>query len=213
MSRKIAHLAIPETDYQFVDEKRVDKLICDLKSVTKSRFSAARRLEKADSLSQWTVNLISLQLILIPTLTMSGAIKADAYLNSYSVFAAVFILFFSTSQNAEKFSLKAHRMHDCGIRLNKLRRNICALNTSSVSTQQFNNYIEAYDDILRDYDNHDQVDYLSSEYEINFKKIGLKRYFTIDYLRLIIARSVSFSKYYLTLAFFLFIPPVLYFTR
>lgn len=199
-----------DVDFQFVPKERVEKLLGDLKSTSKSRFQAARRLEKVDRLSQWTINLISLELILIPTLTLSGAIKSNPYITSYSVFAPVFILFFSVSQSAEKYSLRAHQMHECGMRVNKLRRQIASSDVSMITSTFFKECLDAYDDVLRDYPNHDTVDYLSSEYELNFKGKGFTRYFTLDYFRLSHARLMTYLGFYLTLAIFLIIPPLAY---
>ena len=205
-----APTAIAQDDFQFVSSKRIEKFLSDLRITSKARFQSARRLEKLDRLSQWTINLISLLLILIPTLTLSNAIKSDPYINSFSIFSAVFILFFSVSQSSEKYSLRAHMMHECGRRLNRLRRKMASVDQNSITTSEFNDYLDKYDDILRDYPNHDQVDYLSAEYECNFRSQGIRRYFTVDYFRLTLARISTYAVFYATLIIFLVLPTIAY---
>lgn len=201
---------ISQDDFQFVSPERIEKFLNDLRITGKARFQSARRLEKLDRLSQWTINLMSLLLILIPTLTLSNAIKSDPYINSFSIFSAVFILFFSVSQSSEKYSLRAHMMHDCGRRLNKLRRKIASTDRDSITSSEFSSYLEKYDDILRDYPNHDQVDYLSAEYECNFKDKGIRKYFTVDYFRLTLARISTYAVFYATLIIFVVLPTIAY---
>jgi SMODS and SLOG-associating 2TM effector domain family 5 len=197
-------------DDTYVQRIQIEKLCADIRSVYKSRFCASRRLEKFDDLSQWTVNSISLILILIPILVLSGVIKSDAYVNSYSAFSAVFILMFSIIQNSGRYSLRAHRMHECGTELNDLRRMIESKNMDRILREDFEGYSKLYSDILNDYENHEQIDYLTSEYEIRFSKMGAKRYFTLHYLRLVTSRLASYFRYYASLMLFLILPVSVY---
>ena len=137
-----------------------------------TRFHAARRLARHAKYSQWTIAMLSVLLILVslvPALGLKTEMSAP-YLNAVQVGLAVLVLVFSLLISMDNHSVKADKMHRCGIELGRLARKLETFRTREGSDQDYQELSEQYFEILNQYDNHEHVDYLFQQLTLLKKK-------------------------------------------
>ncbi|PZV27428.1 MAG: hypothetical protein DCF12_04490 [Snowella sp.] len=88
-----------------------DKLKDNAYSVSRNYFNASKRLSFHNLLSQWTLSLLSLGLIIIPLLTVTNIKLQDKYIDFFSISLAVFVLTFSLLVGANNYAVRSEKMH------------------------------------------------------------------------------------------------------
>lgn len=139
--------------YQRLHEK-MDK-------TARSRFIAARRFEVHETLSLYTVVIISCSVIgltLLDGLKMlqPEAEKLSAFLQ---VFCALGVLVYSVILSKSDFALHAYRHHECALALNRLKNAVFKHMVDTPKTDQFAKSAEEYASILEKYENHIHLDF------------------------------------------------------
>lgn len=145
---------------KFEDSKLlIDGLIKDLKITARCRFNAARRLKFKNRVSYVTNVIVSLGLILIPLLQVSGIQNnfAPLSLASMQIFLAVSVLVYSIHISSSRFELRIKELEDCGNEIQRLIRELKheKIDGNADLKKYWNNYAE----ILNKVENHEDSDF------------------------------------------------------
>lgn len=127
-----------------------------------SRFFAHDRLKAHQNASIWTITASSLILIIIP-LAQTFEIQygfTNNQLNFIQVSLAITILVLSAILSMANFSVRAEKIHQCGMILNALARKIHRHISDKSGSDVYDQLAKEYDDTLQKYENHTPVDYL-----------------------------------------------------
>lgn len=138
-----------------------------------SRFNAHRRLTHHNYASLWTITCFSTGLILIPLIHTFGLESrfSSEYSSFIQVVLAIVILVISVILNMTNFSVRADRIHNCGMVLNAFARKVHRhINDNSDSTT-YDTLVNEYDHILQKHENHSNIDYL-------FTKLRMTNYYS-----------------------------------
>jgi hypothetical protein len=171
-----------------------DELYRRVLVTARSSFFAARRLEFHCKLSQWTVTLASIALIIIPlgqALNFSPQINASA-LNVLEVFFAIIVLAFTLLIGVDSYLLKADRMQRRGLELASIYYALEPYRDNGGNQRLYEKFCMKYDEVLSKYENHLPIDYLDfklskrEEYFPQLKNylpalinLGIQRFFSI----------------------------------
>lgn len=149
-----------EMDNKFSELNRRVKL------TSKARYNASRRLTLKNTLSQWTLALLSVSLILISLVSASNiAIKFDAkYVDIMQIIFAVLVLTYSLLLATEDYSARSVKIHRCGMELGRLARKIKPHEDNEDENGKYDEFANDYYNCLEKYENHENVDYLVSDY-------------------------------------------------
>ncbi|QDS86210.1 hypothetical protein EC9_03700 [Rosistilla ulvae] len=142
-------------------EEKYRRLYEKMDKTARSRFIASRRFELQETLSLYTVVLMSCAVIgltLLDGLEMLApeAAKASAFLQ---VFAAIGVLVYSVILSKSDFALHAYRHHECGIAINHLRNSVFKHMVDMPKADKFNNLSDSYNTILERFENHLNLDF------------------------------------------------------
>ena len=149
-----------ERDNKFSELNRRVKL------TSKARYNASRRLTLRKNLSQWTLALLSVSLILISLVSASEIdIKFDGkYVDIMQIIFAVLVLTYSLLLATGDYSARSVKIHRCGMELGRLARKIKPYETGEDATGKYDEFANDYYNCLEKYENHENVDYLVSDY-------------------------------------------------
>lgn len=149
-----------EIDNKFSELNRRVKL------TSKARYNASRRLTLKNNLSQWTLALLSVSLILIPLVSTSNIdIKFDSkYVDIMQIIFAVLVLTYSLLLATGDYSARSVKTHRCGMELGRLARKIKPHEGSEDVNGKYDEFANDYYNCLEKYENHENVDYLVSDY-------------------------------------------------
>ena len=127
----------------------------------KCRFKASRRLRSHKQIAQVTIALLSLELIIVPTLLLGGLKTqfSPGMTAAIQICAAAFVLVYSLLIGSGEFSLKEHKHHQCGLEINALVRHLKPLKGLEGHDAEYKQLIDQYDECLFRYENHDEKDY------------------------------------------------------
>ncbi|QJX02460.1 SLATT domain-containing protein [Alcanivorax sp. IO_7] len=97
-----------------------------VKLTSKARYNASRRLTLKNMLSQWTLALLSVALILISLVSASKLrIGFDqGYVDIMQIVFAVLILAYSLLLATGDYSARSVKIHRCGMELGRLARKV-----------------------------------------------------------------------------------------
>lgn len=126
------------------------------------RFYAHDRLKMQHNVSLWTIALFSVGLIFIPLVHTFGLETRFSleYSSFIQVVFAIVILVISIILNMTNNSVRADRIHQCGMILNALSRRIHRHINEESSPDEYDLLVQEYDDILQRYENHAPIDYM-----------------------------------------------------
>lgn len=149
-----------EIDNKFFELNRRVKL------TSKARYNASRRLTLKNNLSQWTLALLSVSLILISLVSASNIIiKFDAkYVDIMQIIFAVLVLTYSLLLATGDYSARSVKIHRCGMELGRLARKIKPYEGCKNENEKYDEFANDYYNCLEKYENHENVDYLVSDY-------------------------------------------------
>ena len=114
-------------------------------------------------MSQWTLSLLSLGLIIIPLITVTNIKLQDKYIDFFSISLAVFILTFSLLVGANNYAVRSEKMHQAGLELNELNREMSFIENQTNFRKYYQDFNKRYTDILKRYENVDDIDHKKTE--------------------------------------------------
>lgn len=138
-----------------------------------TRFNAHRRLIHHNNASLWTITCFSMGLIFIPLIETFGLESrfSDEYSSFIQVILAITILVISIILNMTNFSVRADRIHNCGMVLNSFARIVHRHVNDNSTPDVYDQLVKKYDEILQKHENHANIDYL-------FTKLRMTNYYT-----------------------------------
>ncbi|MDP2135145.1 MAG: SLATT domain-containing protein [Sulfuritalea sp.] len=166
---------------------------------SKARYHAARRLRAHNSFSQWTLALLAVGQIVI---TLVAALKlrtsfAPAYVDFGGVFFGVLVLAYSLLLGMADYSARSVKMHECGIELGALARELFFLSRDPSATRDdYNSAAERYYSILSKHENHSGVDYIVSDCESRRGQHFQDAIFSMEWFQWHIWRGFTKAKIY-----------------
>lgn len=162
----------PETE---LIEEPENKLMLSMKVTAKSRFNASVRLRNIGKYTFFTTVMLSLGLILIPLLQNSDLSLhfSTNTLNMMQIFLAVSILVYSVINAKADYEVRAEKLNLCGDKIKELSRRLEKdIKNAKGSSIEFDNYLNKYNEISQDSENHTREDYLRT-------KLQMRRYYNI----------------------------------
>jgi hypothetical protein len=140
---------------------KFDDLDRAMQIAAKCRFKASRRLRSHKQIAQVTIALLSLELIVVPTLLLGGLKTqfSPGMTAAVQICAAAFVLVYSLLIGNGEFSLKEHRHHQCGMEINRLVRDLKPYKGLDDHDAEYQEVIDRYDECLSKYENHGEKDY------------------------------------------------------
>ena len=157
---------------QIVDPfEQLDKSLC---VTARSRFNAAKRLERRDRLAGWVVSMASAYTIIIAAMPYFIKLPADAsnLLNLAVIALSIVTLVSSLLVASRRDAVNAEQHHRSALELNQTRRE---LSTKRYEAQESKNAIQEperilfqnrYNDILQKYSiNHEDIDFRRQQLE------------------------------------------------
>jgi hypothetical protein len=140
----------------------IDRLYNDARSTANIRHIASERLRHHHRFTVWSITILSTGLIVIPLLQALGVPTSSSSqaLNAIQVFLAVVVLVFSLLLSMDNYSIRADKMHQCGVELSVLARKMePIIRTDNPYGPEYNRLLQEYDQILRRYENHEEIDH------------------------------------------------------
>jgi len=125
------------------------------------RYNAAVRLKRLGSFSFFTATALSLGLILIPLLQLSGIQLSypSAVLNMVQIFLAVAVLVYSVINSSAHYETRAQALNDCGDRMKELNRELRTDRGAQPECVDLTRMNHRYSEISTDSENHTRADY------------------------------------------------------
>ncbi|MCY7336619.1 MAG: SLATT domain-containing protein [Chamaesiphon sp.] len=147
------------------DTDHYKKLSDNIYIVSKNYFAANKRLLLHNSFSQWTLSLLSLGLIIIPLLIVTKIpLRFQQNIIDFaSIGLAVAVLMLSLLIGANNYSLRGEKMYQTGLELNELYRDMKQFESNDSRMNHFSKFSRRYSDILRRYENVDDIDYIKGK--------------------------------------------------
>lgn len=141
-----------------------DDLLRTMRITTNSRFEAAKRLKRINSICFLSTTLASLGLILIPLLDLAGHNKvfSSETLTVVQIFLAVCVLVYSSAISTANYSGRSNDFLQCGDSIKKLVNNFKhdMLNIKEDEKGLLKKYNKLYAKSLKGTENHEDIDYL-----------------------------------------------------
>ena len=128
---------------------------------SRSRFIAARRLQLHETISLYTVVLMSCGVTALTLLDALGMLREEAgKLSAFlQVFCSMGVLVYSVIISKSNFALRAFKHHECGIALSRLRNDVFKHIVETPESDQFAKSAAQYATILENNENHLYVDF------------------------------------------------------
>lgn len=140
----------------------------------KARYRASTRLGTHGMWSQWTLSLLAIGLIIVSVVTLSGIPTnfSEKYSDVMQIIFSVVILTYSLLLGMGNFAARAERLHRCGMELSRIVRKIKPYKGKDDEEHDsiYSDLSREYYDCLEKYENHKDVDFLSSRLEIERRK-------------------------------------------
>lgn len=166
------HFMIPGTP---IAPDAYEKLSDNAYIVYKCYFSMSRRLAMMNVFSQWTLSLLSIGLIIIPLLMVTKMhVRYEQNIVDFaSITLAVAVLVFSLLIAGNNYTVRADRAHTAGLELNDIVRDMRFHSKDADRMSHYTKFEQRYSDILKRYENTEQIDYLQAKISINKDKTPL----------------------------------------
>lgn len=153
---------------EHLDKDFLEELKHKLWSTKGIRFYASDRLKKISKISNICTSVLSVYLIIFGLLSVYNIYNpSEQYQNlfAFSMTAiSIILLIFSVFENSQNYLVKAEKFHDCSLDIADLYnelQNFKTYDTKSSDKDKLeycNNIQSRYQNILRRYKNHDQLD-------------------------------------------------------
>ncbi len=151
-----------------LDKDFLEELKHKLWSTKGIRFYASDRLKKTSKISNICTSVLSVYLIVFGLLSVYNIYNpSEQYQNlfAFSMTAiSIILLIFSVFENSQNYLVKAEKFHDCSLDIADLYNELQNFKTydkksSDKEKLEYCNQIQSrYQNILRRYENHDQLD-------------------------------------------------------
>lgn len=129
----------------------------------KCRFNASIRLRRVGQFSFLTATFLSLGLILLPMLQLSGIQLAypDRVLSMLEIFLAVAVLVYSVINSTAHYETRSGSLNECGDKIKELSRELRTAMSSSPPDEKLDldQMNRRYTDISTESENHTRSDY------------------------------------------------------
>lgn len=134
---------------------------------SRARYNASRRLEALGWTSQWTLALLAIGQIVISLISVLKLPMqfSQNYVDFMSLFFGVLVLAYSLLLGMANFNARSTKLHQCGMELGKLTRKLHLTSTLADSQADYESLVSEYYQILKQYENHKEIDYLRAHYE------------------------------------------------
>lgn len=176
--------------------------------VTKgARFNASDRCKKLNQLSNRTVGYLSAYLIIINMINIYEIpfyIKLpDNYLAFGTTALSILILVFSQFEASRNYQLDAQKHHQCALEISDLYNELreYKTNAAGITSQQLNDIRREYENVLKKYENHEDVDLLRF-------KISKPNYFELSYSKCLQLKIIYWIKTSIKYHFFIVLPVI-----
>lgn len=155
-------------------KNKFDELYRLVDITAKARYRASTRLSTHGMWSQWTLSLLAIGLIIVSVVSLSGIQTnfTDRYSDVMQIVFSVIILTYSLLLGMGNFSARAERLLRCGMELSRIVRKVKPYKGKDDDEHDsvYNQLTKDYYDCLEKYENHKDVDFLSSRLEIERRK-------------------------------------------
>lgn len=178
------------------------------------RFNAHRRLLTKDNLSNHAIAFLTAYLIIFGLLSVyqisNTVIFNEKVIAFGSTTISILLLTFSQMEAAQDYKMRAHKYHDCALKLSELYNKLRAFKTfgehSDHDKLQFSEKLsDEYQKVLEHYTNHEIIDY-------DFFKAANYKYFEMNHWQVVTIRM----RYYIETKFLyhalIAVPPALFIT-
>lgn len=161
----------PTAAKQNTDISPEEELIKSMRMTNNSRYKGAQRLKNWGWISFLTTTLLSLGLILIPLMQISGIrLRFEpAVLNMMQIFLAISVLLYSVIIGTARYEIRSIQMHKCADEVKELVRELrLAMHPTSsdtIDSAKLASIQKAYGEILRNEENHEKNDYRHAQIE------------------------------------------------
>ncbi|ATC83794.1 SLATT domain-containing protein [Pseudoalteromonas agarivorans] len=170
---------------------------------SKSRYEASRRLRMHSLCSQWTLAFMAvgqIVLSLIAVFELNAPVISVNLQNSVGLFFAIVVLTYSLLLGMGDFSARASNIHQCGLELSELARelNYKVVKKESSSEEKYMKYVQRFYTCLSRHENHITHDYLIAKLDVaqeNDNKLGFfKKWFSFK-AKIYFFRVIGFLHY------------------
>lgn len=161
-----------------------------------ARFLASERNQKANNLYVRTIGYLSAYLIIVNLINIFNIPFIDELSMNQIGFVttslSILILIYSQFENAQNYSIKSDKFHQCGLEIGELYSELRMVKTfknMEDTEKQIKQISDKYDILLKKYDNHLPIDLLlfkttnSAYFELctfDIFWIKIKRYFSVE---------------------------------
>jgi len=145
-----------------------DQLLSAMRTVKAARFNAAERLERKNTLSMFSMSIVSLYFVGLSVWQVVYAPLLDEPTNRLvtlvSIMSSIFTLVLALIESMNDYKIKAHHMHACALAVNDLYHEFKLVPSGDESRVQ--EFRRRYNEIVRGCPlNHARVDYLMARTE------------------------------------------------
>ncbi|MBS1969043.1 MAG: SLATT domain-containing protein [Bdellovibrionales bacterium] len=145
------------------------------------RFNYSERLRESGNSIQTLITFYSLLSALISTLSLANVLTLNNLPAAISAFFGVAIATASSVLSSGKYQERSSKALDCGNSIGELISNIDAYANNDkleVPIDVYNSLNKKYYDLLKEYENHNEIDKLASD--LNNKSKEIKNYLKIN---------------------------------
>ncbi len=178
-----------------------------------ARFNASKRLLAKDNLSNRAIAFLTAYLIIFGLLSVYQISNTQIFNEKIIAFGSttvsILLLTFSQMEAAQDYKMRAHKYHDCALRISELYIKLRSFKTLETHTElekkDFSDKLGSkYQKVLENYTNHETIDYKMFMVQNN-------DYFRMNNFKV----AVIYGQYYWQTKFLyhllIVIPPVLFF--
>lgn len=145
-----------------------DQLLSAMRTVKAARFNAAERLERKNTLSMFSMSIVSLYFVGLSVWQVVYAPLLDEPTNRLvtlvSIMSSIFTLVLALIESMNDYKIKAHHMHACALAVNDLYHEFKLVPPGDDSRVQ--GFRKRYNEVVRGCPlNHARVDYLMARAE------------------------------------------------
>ena len=145
-----------------------DQLLSAMRTVKAARFNAAERLERKNTLSVFSMSIVSLYFVGLSVWQVVYASLLDEPTNRLvtlvSIMSSIFTLVLALIESMNDYRIKAHHMHECALAVNDLYHEFKLVPPGDDGRVQ--EFRRRYNEIVRGCPlNHARVDYLMARAE------------------------------------------------
>jgi hypothetical protein len=145
-----------------------EQLLSAMRTVKAARFNAAERLERKNTLSMFSMSMVSLYFVGLSVWQVVYAPLLDEPTNRLvtlvSIMSSIFTLVLALIESMNDYKIKAHHMHTCALAVNDLYHEFKLVPPGDEARLQ--EFRRRYNDVVRGCPlNHARVDYLMARAE------------------------------------------------